>query len=74
MPNGQSQVRGEILVLRLESAGLKKVDIKELTTSLLYVARLCIIQYVKYNTVHISMYKYILVCTGMYKHCMSMLQ
>jgi hypothetical protein len=67
MPNGQSQIWGEILVLKLESARLKKVNIKEHTTSRLYGARLCIIQYVKYNTVHTSMYKYILVCTSTYK-------
>ncbi len=66
MPNGQSQIGGEILVLKLESAGLKKVDIKEHTTSRFYGARLCIIQYVKYNTVHTSTYTYILVHTGMY--------
>ncbi len=66
MPNGQSQIWGEILVLKLESAGLKKVDINEHTTSLLYGARLCIIQYLKYNAVHTSTYKYILVCTDMY--------
>ena len=66
MPNGQSQVRGEILVLKLESAGLKKVDIKAHTTSRLYGASLCIIQYVKYNTVHTCTYQYILVQTSMY--------
>jgi hypothetical protein len=33
MTNGQSQVRGVILVWKLESAGLKKVDIKAHTTS-----------------------------------------
>ncbi len=66
MPNGQSKVWGEILALKLESAGPKKLDIKAHTTSRLYGARLCIIQYVKYNTIHTSTYKYILVCTGMY--------
>jgi hypothetical protein len=43
MPNGQSQIWGEILVLKLEPAGLKKVNIKAHTTSQLYGARLCII-------------------------------
>jgi hypothetical protein len=52
MPNVQSQVRGEILVLKLESAGLKKVDIKANTTSRLYGASLCIIKYAKYNPAH----------------------
>jgi hypothetical protein len=69
MPNGQSQVRGEILVLKLESAGLKKVDIKEHTPSRLYGASLCIIQYVKYIPVRTSTYKYkllVVVCTGLY--------
>jgi hypothetical protein len=33
MPNGQCQVRSVILVWKLESAGLKKVDIKAHTTS-----------------------------------------
>ena len=67
MPKGQSQVRGEILVLKLESAGLKEVDIKAHTTSRLYGASLCIMQNVKYNTdtVHTSTYWYVLVCTGM---------
>jgi hypothetical protein len=63
MPNRQSQIWGEILVLKPESAGVKKVGIKALTTSRLYGARLCIIQYVKYNSVHTSTYQYILVCT-----------
>ncbi len=75
MPNGQSQLRGEILVSKLDSAGLKKVDIKAHTTSRLYVASLCIIQYVKYNTVHTSTYQYIRVHTSMYwsvHKCMSM--
>jgi hypothetical protein len=66
MPNGQIQIWGEILVLKLEYAGLKKVNINEHTTSQLYGARLCIMQYVKYYTVHTGMYKYILVCPGMY--------
>jgi hypothetical protein len=66
MPNEQSQIWGEILVLKLEYAGLKKVNITAHTTSRLYDARLCIMQYVKYYTVHTSMYKYILVCTGKY--------
>ncbi len=77
MPNGQSQVRGEILVLKLESAGLKKVDIKAHTTSRLYGASLCIIQYAKYNTVHTITYQYIQVQTSMYWYvhkCMSMSQ
>ncbi len=77
MPNGKSQVRpgGEVLVLKLESAGLKKVDIKAHTTSRLYGASLCIIQYVKYNTVHTSTYQYIRVHTSMYwsvHMCMNM--
>jgi hypothetical protein len=33
MPDGQSQIWGEILVLKLEYAGLEKVKIKEHTTS-----------------------------------------
>ena len=57
MPNEQSHVRGEILVLKLESAGLEKVDIKAHTTSRMCGASLCIIQYVKYNRVHTSMYQ-----------------
>ena len=67
MPKGQSHVRGDILVLKLESAGLKEVDIKANTTSQLYGASLCIMQYVMYNTdmVHTSTYWYILVCAGM---------
>jgi hypothetical protein len=75
MPNGQSQVRGEILALKLESAGLKKVDIKAHTTSRLYRASLCIMQYVKYDTVHTSTYQYIQVQTSMHwsvHKCMSM--
>ena len=47
MCKGQSKVRGEILVLKLESAGLKEVDIKAHTTSRLYGASLCIMQHVK---------------------------
>jgi hypothetical protein len=77
MPNGQSQVRGDFLVLKLESAGLEKVDIKAHTTSRLYGASLCIIQYVTYNTVHTSTYRYIRVHTSMYSSihkCMSMSQ
>ena len=68
MPKGQSHVRGDILVLKLESAGLKEVDIKAHTTSRLSGASLCIMQYVKYNTdmVHTSTYWYILIHIGMY--------
>ncbi len=61
MPNGQSQVRGEILVLKLESAGLKKVDIKAHTTSRLYGASLCTIQYIKYNT-HVTVMRNVVKC------------
>ena len=64
----ESHVRGESLVLQLESAGLKKVDIKAHTTSRLYGASLCIQQYVKYKTVHSSTYKYVLVCTSMNRY------
>ena len=75
MPKGQSHVRGEIVVLKFESAGLKEVDIKAHTTSRLYGASLCIMQYVKYNTdmVHTSTYWYILVCTGMYLYVLYVL-
>ena len=66
MCKGQSKVRGEILVLKLESAGLKEVDINAHTTSRLYGGSLCIMQYVKYNRVHTSTYWHILVCNGMY--------
>ncbi len=44
MTNGQSQIWSQILDLKLESAGLNKVNIKEHTTSRLYGFRLCIIQ------------------------------
>jgi hypothetical protein len=67
MPNGQIQIWSEIPVFRQEYAGLKKVNIKAHTTSRLYGARLCIIQYVKYNIQYIpvctSTYWYVQVCT-----------
>ncbi len=49
IPNWQHQVWGEILVLKLESAGLEKVDIKAYTSRQLFGVILCIIQYVKYR-------------------------
>jgi hypothetical protein len=63
MPNGQSQVRSVILVWKLESAGLKKVDIKAHTTTGQPIVRcqpvhhtICQVQY--------STYLYILVHTS----------
>ena len=68
MPKGQSesQIRGEILVLKLESAGLKKVDIKAHTTSRVYGAPCNMSSIIQYILVHTSTYQYILVCTSMY--------
>ncbi len=51
--------------MKIESAGLKKVDIKAHTSRRLSGVSLCMIQYVRYKIEHTSTYKYILVhaCT-----------